>query len=158
MSGNYKVMKVGVGADHLGYELKEALANHLRSQDVEVVDIGVFDHTAVDYPDIGAELARRLVDGDFERGFLVCGTGAGMAIAANKIPGVRAVCATDPYTAERAIASNNATVLTLGAQVTGQAVALKLADIYLVNEFQGGRSASKVAKLEELDRQFTAQQ
>ena len=101
----------------------------------------------MDYPDIGAALARRLAAGEFERGVLVCGTGAGMAIAANKVPGVRAVCATDPYTAERAIASNDARVITFGAQITGASVARMLLDIYLANEFQGGRSAPKVAKL-----------
>ena len=149
---SYRVEKVGIGCDHLGLELKNDLAEHLRAQGLEVVDIGVNSDDPVDYPDVGAELARKLAAGAFERGVLVCGTGAGMAIAANKVPGVRAVCVADPYTAERAIASNNAQVVTFGAQITGPAVARMLTDIYLQNEFHGGRSAPKVAKLEALDR------
>ncbi len=143
--------RIGIGCDHLGLELKRSLRAHLEAQGLEVTDIGVEDAEPVDYPDIGATLARRLADGEFERGVLVCGTGAGMAIAANKVAGVRAVCVTDPYTAERAIASNNAQVITFGAQITGASVARMLLDIYLANEFQGGRSAPKVAKLEALD-------
>ncbi len=143
---------VGLGCDHLGLDLKNALKAHLESQGLSVTDVGVDSEDPVDYPDIGAALARRLADGEFERGILVCGTGAGMAIAANKVPGVRAVCVMDPYTAERAIASNNAQVITFGAQIIGTSVARMLTDIYLSNEFQGGRSAPKVAKLEALDR------
>ena len=150
--GETKVKTVGIGCDHLGLELKDALAAHLRGRGIEVTDIGVNGDDAVDYPDVGAALARQLAAGAFERGILVCGTGAGMAIAANKVPGVRAVCVMDPYTAERAIASNNAQVITFGAQIQGAAVARMLTDIYLDNEFQGGRSAPKVAKLEALDR------
>jgi ribose 5-phosphate isomerase B len=92
--------------------------------------------------------------GDFDRGILVCGTGAGMAITANKVPGVRAVCVQDPYTAERAIASNNAQVVTFGQLITGPAVAKMLADIWLANEFAGGRSAPKVAKMDALDQKY----
>lgn len=143
---------VGLGCDHLGLGLKNDLKAHLEGRGLTVVDIGVEDEAPVDYPDIGAELARRLAAGEFERGILVCGTGAGMAIAANKVPGVRAVCVMDPYTAERAIASNNAQVITFGAQIIGPSVARMLTDIYLENQFQGGRSAPKVAKLEALDR------
>lgn len=146
------VRRVGLGCDHLGLSLKTALGEHMRAHGIEVVDIGVANDTPVDYPDIGAALARRLAAGEFERGVLVCGTGAGMAIAANKVPGVRAVCVMDPYTAERAIASNNAQVITFGAQIVGESVARMLLDIYLGSEFQGGRSAPKVAKLEALDR------
>ena len=148
-----KVRTIGLGCDHLGVSLKNALRDHLAEQGVEVVDMGVNSEDPVDYPDMGAALARELAGGKFERGILVCGTGAGMAIAANKVPGVRAVCVMDPYTAERAIASNNAQVITFGAQITGASVAKMLADIYLRNEFGGGRSAPKVAKLEALDQE-----
>ncbi len=146
-----KVRTVGIGCDHLGLALKRSLCEHMEAQGLTVTDIGVDGDEPVDYPDIGAALARRLAEGEFERGVLVCGTGAGMAIAANKVPGVRAVCATDPYTAERAIASNDARVITFGAQITGASVARMLLDIYLANDFQGGRSAPKVAKLAALD-------
>jgi ribose 5-phosphate isomerase B len=143
--------RIVVGADHLGVELKRAIVGHLRAAGHEVTDLGVDGPEAVDYPDIARPLAQRVAAGDFPRGILICGTGAGMAITANKVPGVRAVCVQDPYTAERAIASNNAQVITLGAQIIGAPVARMLVDIWLANEFQGGRSAPKVAKIDAVD-------
>lgn len=146
--------KVIIGADHLGLPLKDALMEHLRAQGHEVVDIGVNAAAPVDYPDIALELAKRIASEEFSRGILVCGTGAGMAISANKVPGVRAVCVTDPYTAERAIASNNAQVISMGALVTGTNVGKMLADIWLANEFQGGGSAIKVQKMNDIDARY----
>jgi ribose 5-phosphate isomerase B len=142
-----------IGADHFGLALKNVLRDHLRSRGYTVEDMGVHDDSAVDYPDIGASLARAVSKGSFERGILVCGTGAGMAIVANKIRGVRAVCINDPYTAERAVASNNAQVVTLGSQVVGPGAAVKLIDIWLASEFQGGRSTAKVEKIDKLERE-----
>lgn len=146
--------RIIIGADHLGLPLKNALVEHLRSKGHEVADIGVNDDNPVDYPDIAVELAKRIASEEFSRGILVCGTGAGMAITANKVPGVRAVCVTDPYSAERAIASNNAQVITMGALVTGTNVANMLADIWLANEFQGGGSAIKVQKMKDIDAHY----
>lgn len=143
--------KLVIGADNLGLPLKDALVEHLRAKGHEVEDMGVHSDAPVDYPDIGKSLAERIASGEFPRGILVCGTGAGMAIVANKVKGVRAVCVTDPYTAERAIASNNAQVITMGAQITGVSVAKMLADIWLANEFQAERSGKKVAKIDALD-------
>jgi ribose 5-phosphate isomerase B len=146
--------RIIIGADHLGLPLKDAVVEHLRAKGHEVTDIGVSSSEAVDYPDIARPLAERIAEGEFGRGILVCGTGAGMAISANKVPGVRAVCVQDPYTAERAIASNNAQVLTLGALITGAPVARMLVDIWLANEFQGGGSAAKVAKMDKIDADY----
>ncbi|MGH1481953.1 MAG: RpiB/LacA/LacB family sugar-phosphate isomerase [Geminicoccales bacterium] len=143
--------KLVIAADHLGLPLKDAVKAHLAAKGVEVEDLGVNDADPVDYPDIGRDLATRIQAGDFERGILVCGTGAGMAIVANKVQGVRAVCVTDPYTAERAIASNNAQVITMGAQITGPSVAAMLVDIWLANDFNADRSGKKVAKIDALD-------
>ena len=147
-------MKVAIGADHYGLPLKEVLRDHLQAQGYEVVDLGVSEEAPVDYPDVGAPLAEAVSRGDYARGILVCGTGAGMAIVANKVPGVRAVCVTDPYSAERAMASNNAQIITLGSQITGPSVARMLVDIWMKAEFQGGRSAPKVAKMEALDTKY----
>jgi ribose 5-phosphate isomerase B len=108
----------------------------------------------VDYPDIAEKLANEVSTGNYERGVLVCGTGAGMAIVANKVPNVRAVAVYDPYTAERAQVSNNAQVITLGSQTTGVEVAKKLIDIWLDAEFIGGRSAPKVEKMEAIDQKY----
>jgi len=146
--------RIVLGADHLGFALKNLLVEHLRSQGHEVGDMGVHDAQAVDYPDVGRALAETVARGEYERGILVCGTGAGMAIVANKVPGVRAVCVADPYTAERAIASNNAQVITLGSQVVGPEVAKRLVDIYMAADFQSGRSGPKVAKIDQIDAEF----
>jgi ribose 5-phosphate isomerase B len=149
-----KTKPIVVGADHFGLPLKDFLRDYIRSQGYTVEDIGVNDSTPVDYPDIAVKLAQRVSRGEFERGILVCGTGAGMAIVANKLPGVRAVAVTDPYLAERARASNNAQIITLGSQVTTPEVARKLIDIWLASEFQGGRSAPKVAKINQVDAEY----
>ena len=146
--------RIIIGADHLGLPLKDAIVEHLQASNRTVEDIGVSTLDPVDYPDIGVELSRRVAAGEFERGILVCGTGAGMAITANKVPGIRAVAVTDPYTAERAIASNNAQIITLGALITGTSVAKMLVDIWLANEFQGGGSARKVQKMNEVDASY----
>jgi len=143
-----------LGADHLGLPLKDTIRNHLEKKGVRVEDLGVNANDPVDYPDVGRKLAERIAEGGADRGILVCGTGAGMAIVANKVPGVRAVCVTDPYTAERAIASNNAQVITMGAQITGPSVATMLVDIWLANEFQSERSGKKVAKIDQVDTDY----
>ena len=146
-----KKIKVILGADHLGLPLKNSIKEHLISNNYEVEDIGVNERNPIDYPDIGVKLANEIAKSNYERGILFCGTGAGMAIVANKVKGVRAVCINDPYTAERAIASNNAQIVTLGALITGPEVAKKLVDIWLSNKFQGGGSVQKVEKINNLD-------
>lgn len=144
-------MEIAIGADHLGFALKEALVAHLRELGHEPVDYSLPGPDAVDYPDVAVEVARAVAAGRFERAILVCGTGIGMAITANKIPGVRAANVSDPYSAERARKSNNAQVLCLGSLVVGQEVARLLVDHWLAAEFAGGGSARKVAKIDALD-------
>ena len=146
-----------IGADHMGLPLKNAIRDYLIKKGYLVDDMGVNAADPVDYPDVGALLAEAVGAGAYERGILVCGTGAGMAIVANKVPGVRAVAVQDPYTAERAVASNNAQIVTFGAQIIGPQVAEKLIDIWLASEYQGGRSAPKVAKIDSLDEKYRAQ-
>lgn len=144
-------MKIIVGSDHIGRGLKDILSSHLKELGYEVVDIGVNQDTPVDYPDIAKALGERVGQGEFERGLLVCGTGIGMAIVANKIPNVRAACCHDPYSAERARKSNDAQIITLGSQVIGSEAAKSLLDIWLKSEYSGGRSAPKVEKIKALD-------
>jgi ribose 5-phosphate isomerase B len=144
-------MRIAMGADNLGFHLKESIKDHLQTMGHEVVDYGVHDTGPVDYPDVASSVARDVAAGDFDRAILVCGTGIGMAIAANKVPGVRAATVSDAYSAERARKSNNAQVLCLGSLVIGSAVALTLVDHWLASEFQGGESARKVAKIDALD-------
>jgi ribose 5-phosphate isomerase B len=149
--------KIVIGSDHFGLPLKNQLRDYLREQGYEVDDIGTNSSDPVDYPDIAVQLALEISVRNYERGILVCGTGAGMAIVANKVPNVRAVAVYDPYTAERAKASNNAQVITLGSQVMGVEVAMKLVDIWLRAEFKGGRSAPKVKKMDDIDQKYRAQ-
>ena len=143
--------KIVIGADHLGKNLKDEIKEHLESKGIEVMDVGVTDESQVDYPDVGKTLAKKVQDSEFERGILVCGTGAGMAIVANKFSGVRAVCVNDAYTAERSIASNNAQIITFGALITGTPNAIMYTDIWLKNNFQSERSGKKVDKINQLD-------
>jgi ribose 5-phosphate isomerase B len=145
-------MRIAVGADINGLIMKEAVKAHLLDLGHAVEDFGVHDGEDVDYPDVAEPVARAVVDGRVERAVLVCGTGLGMAIVANKVPGVRAAPVTDPYSAERAIKSNNAQVLCLGGRVIGIDVALLLVDHWVTAEFAGGGSARKVAKIDALDR------
>lgn len=146
-------MRIVIGSDQFGYPLKEDLKRYLVELGHEPVDVGCASaDEVIDYPDVAVEAAQRIASGEFERGLLVCGTGAGMAIVANKVAGVRAVCAHDPYSAERARKSNNAQVITMGAQIVGLALGRQLLDHWLASEFAGGRSAAKVEKIEALDR------
>ena len=148
---NPNIKKIVIGADHLGKDLKDCLKKHIEEQGYEVEDIGVETKNPVDYPDIGSALAKKVSDNEYDRGILVCGTGAGMAIVANKYSGVRAVSVNDAYTAERSIASNNAQIITFGALVTGIPNALMYTDIWLKNNFQSERSGKKVDKINLLD-------
>jgi len=138
---------VAIGSDEAGFELKARLCEVIRAEGFEVLDYGCHSLEPVDYPDVAFEVARAVARGEHERGILVCGTGIGMAIAANKVPGVRAAQAHDPYSAERARKSNDAQILTLGARVIGPDLAATLVRIWLHSEFAGGGSARKVAKI-----------
>ncbi len=145
-------MEIVVGSDHFGFALKDHLCSELAALGHTTVDLGCSSATdEVDYPDVAATLAERVAAGEFERGILVCGTGIGMAIVANKIPGVRAACCHDTYSAERARKSNDAQVLCLGAQIIGPALARDVLVRWLESEFGGGRSTRKVEKIKQLD-------
>ncbi|HLE26478.1 MAG TPA: ribose 5-phosphate isomerase B [Anaerolineales bacterium] len=151
-------MKIIMGSDHYGYSLKEDLKAYLEELGHEPVDLGCHGAAEpVDYPDVAVEVAEKIARGEYARGILICGTGIGMAIVANKIPGVRAACCHDPYSAERARKSNDAQILTMGAQIVGPALGRQLLDHWLASEFAGGRSTSKVEKIKKLDQRFRAQ-
>jgi ribose 5-phosphate isomerase B len=148
--------RVAIGADDAGLLMKQALFAHVRELGFAVDDIGVESAEAAsaaetDYPDVAQRLASGIADGHWDRGILVCGTGIGMAIAANKVPGVRAAQAHDVYSAERARKSNDAQVVTLGARVVGIEVAKLVVTAFLTSEFAGGASVRKVDKLKALD-------
>jgi len=144
--------RVAIGSDEAGFALKEQLKAHLATSDVEVLDYGCPSSDPVDYPDVALALAQDIAAGKAERGILICGTGIGMAIAANKVPGVSAAQAHDPYSAQRARKSNDAQIVTLGARVIGPELAKTIVDIWMASEFEGGNSARKVDKIAAYDR------
>jgi ribose 5-phosphate isomerase B len=138
---------IAIGCDKAGLELKARVVDELERADRQVVDYGC----AADYPDVALAVASAIARGEHERGILICGTGIGMAIAANKVPGVYAAQVHDSYSAERSRKSNNAQIMTLGALVVGPALASSLLHTWLASEFQGGGSARKVAKIAEAE-------
>jgi len=150
-------MKIAIGSDKLGFILKQSLIEHLQRQSlvkVEIDDFGVNSNEDIDYPDTGLKVAESIANGINERGILICGTGIGMAITANKVPGIYAANVSDSYSAERARKSNNAQVITFGALTIGPALANSLIDIWLVSEFLGGQSIRKTNKIIEIEKKY----
>lgn len=143
---------VAMGCDEAGFALKNIIAEHLKDMGVEVVDYGCHSTDPVDYPDVAEKLARDIAAHKSDRGVLICGTGIGMAIAANKVPGVYAAQAHDTFSAERARKSNNAQVITLGARVIGPELAKQIITAWMNSEFAGGGSARKVEKICKIER------
>ncbi|WP_322528045.1 ribose 5-phosphate isomerase B [Salinicola sp. LHM] len=145
--------RVALGCDEAAYEMKQAMIEHVRSLGHEVKDFGTHDAQPVLYPDIAFEVAQAIADGRFDRGILMCGTGIGVAISANKVPGIRAAQAHDTYSAERARKSNDAQIVTMGARVIGIELAKTIAETFLSSEFDpGGRSQPKVNRIEAYER------
>jgi ribose 5-phosphate isomerase B len=152
-------MRVAIGNDEAGFDLKEVLVKHLRERDVDVEDFGVAGAAAVpgvDYPDVAHEVAAAIAAGREQRAILICGTGIGMAMTANKVPGVRAAQAHDVYSAERARKSNDAHILALGARVIGPELAKSIVDAFLASDFAGGGSTRKVEKMNAVDASYRA--
>ena len=145
-------MRVAIGADHAGFQLKEDLAKLLAKQGYAILDMGTHSEAPVDYPDYAAAVGRAVRDGRADRGVLVCGSGAGAAIAANKIKGVRAALAHDTYTAHQAVEHDDANVMAVGSRVIGQALAEEVATAFLLARFTGEerhvRRLEKVRALE----------
>jgi len=145
-------MKIAIGCDEAAYDLKETIKAYLIELGQEVDDAGVYDKNPVLYPDIALKVATSIADGQFERGILMCGTGLGMAITANKVPGIRAATCHDVYSAERSRKSNDCQILTMGARVVGVEVAKTVVKAWLESEFQGGGSTAKVQRMIEIDQ------
>jgi ribose 5-phosphate isomerase B len=143
---------IALGADHAGFPLKEDLKAWLIARGYDVVDFGTQSPESVDYPDFAALVAGAITTGKASRGVLVCGSGIGMAIAANKVAGVRAAACTDAYTARLSREHNDANVLALGARITARDAAVEILETWLGAEFAGGRHARRVEKLGALDR------
>ena len=139
-------MKIAFGSDHAGYELKEYLKKAIED-DHHILDIGTLSQESVDYPDFALGVARLVASGQVDRGVLICGTGIGMSIAANKVAGIRAALVFDLYTAVQSRRHLDANILVLGAQVTGKGLALEILRNWLVAPFEGGRHTRRVGKI-----------
>ena len=139
---------IAIASDHAGVGLKTDLCQRLKSLGIEIEDLGPNEITSVDYPDYAHLLARAVSDGRIERGILVCGTGIGMSMAANRHPGVRAALCHDAYTTEMARRHNNANVLCIGARAIGGGVAEQIVQIFVETDFEGGRHQRRIGKIE----------
>jgi ribose 5-phosphate isomerase B len=143
-------MRIAIGADHAGFLLKEDIAAHLRKAGHEILDLGTHSTERVDYPDFGAAVGRAVAAGEADRGVCVCGSGIGIAIAANKVPGVRAATVHDVTSAHLAREHNAANVVCVGERLIGPSVAIEAIDAFLAATFEGGRHAARVAKIDAL--------
>lgn len=147
-------MRLALACDHAGYVLKESIREFLESQGVDYTDCGTFSVEPVDYPDIGLAVAQGVADGHYDRAILVCGTGIGMCMCANKVSGVRAALCHDAFSARAAREHNDANVLTLGARVIGPGLACEVVRVWLAAQFAGGRHAARVDKITAAERRF----
>jgi len=148
-------MKIAIGCDEAAYGLKMVIINHLRDrEDIKLKDFGADEGEAILYPDVAKKVAEAVASGEYERGILLCGTGIGMSISANKVKGIRAAVCHNPYSTERARKSNNAQIMCMGERVIGVELAKYLVDIWLSCDFAGGRSVPKVARIDAIESEY----
>jgi len=144
-------MKIGIGSDHGGFLLKEEIKSFLESNEVEVVDFGTKDLTSVDYPEYGKLVGEAVVAGIIDKGIVICGTGIGISISANKVKGVRCALCSETYSARMSIEHNNANVLALGGRVLGVDLAKEIVYVWLHSKFEGGRHQRRIDKICEME-------
>ncbi len=145
-------MKIVIGSDHGGFRLKNEIISHLKDKKIEYKDLGTYSDESVDYPDFGQAVGLAVASGEFDRGIVICGTGIGISIAANKVPGIRAALCGDCFSAKASREHNDANVLALGERVIGTELAKMIVDIWLETEFAGGRHEKRVNKIKEIEK------
>jgi ribose 5-phosphate isomerase B len=148
-------MKIALGADHAGYLLKDRIRQYVIERGHQVIDQGTNSSDSVDYPDLAVKVAQDVASGRAERGILVCGSGIGMAITANKVPGIRAANVCSEYEAQMSREHNNLNVLTLGARVLDEANATRIVQIWLDTPFSGGRHSGRLEKIHDIEKART---
>jgi len=148
-------LNVALGADHGGFRLKEEIAALLTEMGVAYRDFGTFSEASVDYPDFARAVAEAVARGDYERGILCCGTGLGVSITANKVPGIRAALCHDTYSARMSREHNDANVLAMGGRVVGPGLAREIVRAWISTAFAGGRHQRRLAKIEAMEREYT---
>ncbi len=141
-------MKLIIGSDHAGYQMKEKVIAHLRQRGVEVEDVGTQSEESVDYTDFGKKVASKVSDASFDRGILICGTGLGMSMVANRFRGVRAALANDLFSAIMSRRHNDSNILAMGGRLIGDTLALQLVDTWLDTPFEGGRHQRRLEKID----------
>ena len=144
-------MKIAIGCDHGGLEHKNAISEHLKERGFEVTDFGIYEQVSVDYPEIAVKVAGSVASKENELGILVCGTGIGMSLAANKVKGIRAAVLSDHFSAKYTRLHNNANILCLGGRVIGVGTALELADLFVDTEYEGGRHQRRIDMITEIE-------
>lgn len=147
-------MKIALGCDHGGFKLKEIIREYLTQEGIEFKDFGTFNEESVDYPDFAKEVATSVAAGDYDRGILICGTGIGIGIAANKVTGIRAALCHDVFSARASREHNNANILTLGERIIGPGLALEIVKTWIESEFAGGRHARRIEKIGQIEETY----
>lgn len=147
-------MRIAIGSDHAGFKLKEAIKAYLDRKKISYKDLGTEDETSVDYPDYGKKVALGVAKKKFDRGILICGTGIGMSMVVNKFPGIRGALVHDMFTAKMSRAHNDANVLVMGSRVLTKEQALKITDVWIKTEFEGGRHSRRIGKIKQIERRF----
>ena len=142
---------IAIGADHGGFELKEHIKKHLDELGLEYKDYGTYSEESVDYPDCAKPVCEAVMDGTADKGILICGTGIGISIAANKHKGIRAALCSDVYSAKMTKVHNNANVICLGGRVTGRELAFMIVDAWLIAEYEGGRHQARIDKIHAIE-------
>ena len=145
-------MKLAIGSDHVGLELKEKLFAHLEERGIEYHDFGPYTNERTDYPIYAEKVATAVASGEYDRGLLICGTGVGISLAANKVPGIRAVVCSEPYSALLSRQHNDTNILAMGSRVVGLNLAMMILDAWLDGEFEGGRHKKRVEMIDEIDK------
>jgi len=145
-------MKIAFGCDHGGYDLKEDVIEFLKSRDIEVLDFGTYSAASVDYPDYGRAVGEAVQSEEADLGIVICGTGIGISLAANKVEGIRAAVVSDTFSARMARMHNNANVLAFGSRVVGKGLAIDLVKAWLDNSFEGGRHERRVNKIMAIEK------
>ncbi|SUY46669.1 ribose-5-phosphate isomerase B [Clostridium putrefaciens] len=147
-------MKIAIGSDHGGFKLKGEVIKHLKEKQIEVVDFGTYSEDSCDYPDVAEKVAEEVVMKNFEFGILICGTGIGISISANKVAGIRAALCCDTFSAHATREHNNANILALGERVVGVGLALDIVDTFLNAKFQGGRHQNRIDKISHIEDKY----
>ncbi|KAB3539718.1 ribose 5-phosphate isomerase B [Alkaliphilus pronyensis] len=147
-------MKIAIGSDHGGYELKKIIKKHLQGKAIKLKDFGTNTTDSCDYPDFALAVAEAVANGDYDRGVLICGTGIGISIAANKVPGIRCALVSDCFSAKATRQHNDTNVLALGGRVLGQGLALEILDTWLSTEFEGGRHSRRVDLISQIEKKY----